>query len=71
MKLENLRKVLMEEAMNYKLIKIEEIKKINQYKWFRKFSNPCYGFNVKMDVTKLLRFTKENHQSFLLTHYIC
>ena len=43
--------------MNYKVIKVEEIKKINQYKWFRQFSNPCYGFNVKMDVTSLLSFT--------------
>lgn len=52
--------------MNYKVIKVEEIKKINQYKWFRQFSNPCYGFNVKMDVTSLLSFTKENHQSFFI-----
>lgn len=52
--------------MNYKVIKIEDIKKINQYKWFRQFSNPCYGFNVKMDVTRLVQYTKENHQSFLI-----
>ena len=52
--------------MNYKVIKVEEIKKINQYKWFRQFSNPCYGFNVKMDVTSLLSYTKENHQSFFI-----
>lgn len=52
--------------MNYKVIKIEEIKKINQYKWFRQFSNPCYGFNVKMDVTRLVQYTKENHQSFFI-----
>lgn len=52
--------------MNYKVIKVEEIKKINQYKWFRKFSNPCYGFNVKMDVTNLVTYTKEHHQSFFI-----
>lgn len=52
--------------MNYKVIKIENIKKINQYKWFRQFSNPCYGFNVKMDVTRLVQYTKENHQSFFI-----
>ena len=52
--------------MNYKVIKIEDIKKINQYKWFRQFSNPCYGFNVKMDVTRLVQYTKENHQSFFI-----
>lgn len=52
--------------MNYKVIKIESIKKINQYKWFRQFSNPCYGFNVKMDVTRLVQYTKENHQSFFI-----
>ncbi len=52
--------------MIYKVIKLEELKKIKQYKWFRQFSNPCYGFNVKMNVTRLVNYTKENHQSFFI-----
>ncbi len=52
--------------MNYKVIKVEEIKKINQYNWFRKFSNPCYGFNVKTDVTNVVKYTKDNRQSFFI-----
>ncbi len=52
--------------MHYKVIEIKDIKKINQYKWFRQFSNPCYGFNVKMDVTRLVHYSKENHQSFFI-----
>lgn len=52
--------------MHYKIIEIKDIQKINQYKWFRQFSNPCYGFNVKMDVTRLVYYTKEHHQSFFI-----
>lgn len=52
--------------MHYQVIDIKEIKKINQYRWFHQFSNPCYGFNVKMDVTRLVNYTKEHHQSFFI-----
>ena len=52
--------------MNYKVLKIENLKNIKQYKWFRTFPNPCYGFNVKMDVTNLVKHSKENKQSFFI-----
>lgn len=52
--------------MNYKVIKVEELKKINQYKWFRQFSNPCYGFNVAMDVTNVVKYSKETKTSFFI-----
>ena len=38
----------------YLVIKENELKKHKQYMWFSTFSNPCYGFDVKMDVTKLV-----------------
>ena len=50
----------------YKVIKLEELKKINQYKWFRTFSNPCYGVNVKMDVTNVIKYSKKTNTSFFI-----
>ena len=37
------------------------------YNWFKSFRNSTYGVNVKMDVTKLVKYTKENKQSLLGT----
>ena len=48
----------------YKVIKKEEFKKIKQYNWFRTFANPCYGFDVKMDVTKVVEYSKKTKTSF-------
>lgn len=52
--------------MNYKVIKQEELKKINQYNWFKQFSNPCYGFNVKMNVTNVVKYSKDTGTSFFI-----
>ena len=52
--------------MSYKVIKLEELPKIKQYKWFRQFSNPCYGFNVKMDVTNIVKYSKQTKTSFFI-----
>ncbi len=52
--------------MNYKVIEEKDIKKINQYNWFKQFPNPCYGFNVKMDVTNVVKYSKENNTSFFI-----
>lgn len=41
-------------------------KKLNQYNYFKTFADPTYGFNVKVDVTKLVKFCKENHLSFFI-----
>ena len=46
-----------------------DIKKWNRaktYEWFKTFSNSTYSMNVKMDVTKLLKHTKENKESFFI-----
>ncbi len=36
------------------------------YEWFKTFDNPCYGMNVKMDVTNLVKYTKEKDYSFFI-----
>ena len=50
----------------YKVIKLEELKKRKQYDWFKTFSNPCYGLNVKMDVSKVLEYSKKTNTSFFI-----
>ncbi len=50
----------------YKVIDINNFKKIKQYKWFKTFSNPCYGLNVKIDVTKLVEYSKQTKTSFFI-----
>jgi len=36
------------------------------YEWFNSFRNSTYSMNVLMDVTKLVKYTKENKQSFFI-----
>lgn len=50
----------------YKVIKKNELKKIKQYEWFKTFANPCYGFDVKMNVTNVLKYSKETNTSFFI-----
>ena len=50
----------------YKVIKLEELKKRKQYDWFKTFANPCYGFNVKMDVSEVVKYSKETKTSFFI-----
>ncbi len=50
----------------YKVIEKSELKKIKQYEWFKTFANPCYGFDVKMDVTNVLKYSKETNTSFFI-----
>ena len=50
----------------YKVIDLENFKKRKQYNWFRTFSNPCYGINVKMDITEVVKYTKETKTSFFI-----
>lgn len=40
--------------------------RVKTYEWFKSFSNSTYSMNVKMDVTKLLKFSKNNKQSFFI-----
>ncbi len=48
----------------YKTFKIEQLKNSAQYNWFKTFANPCYGFNVKMDVTQVVKTSKQRGTSF-------
>ena len=48
----------------YQTIRIEELDNPSQYKWFRTFANPCYGMNVKVDVTEAVKASKANGTSF-------
>lgn len=50
----------------YIVIEENKLKKHKQYKWFSTFSNPCYGFDVKMDVTNLVNYTKKTNTSFFI-----
>lgn len=40
--------------------------RLKTYEWFKSFSDSTYGMNVRMDVTKLVRYTKENKESFFI-----
>lgn len=54
----------------YKVLKVEELENPSQYKWFRTFANPCYGMNVKVNVSEVVKTSKANGTSFLPTRYI-
>ena len=49
-----------------KEIDIETWDRKKQYDWFKDFSNPCYCLDVRMDVTKLVEYTKTNNLSFFI-----
>lgn len=48
----------------YKVLKVEELENPSQYKWFRTFANPCYGMNVKVNVSEVVKASKANGTSF-------
>ncbi len=50
----------------YQIIKYQDLKKRKQYDWFKTFSNPCYGFDVKIDVTKVVEYSKKTNTSFFI-----
>ena len=50
----------------YKVIKSEQLKNQSQYRWFKTFANPCYGLNVKMDVSEVVKYSKESKTSFFI-----
>lgn len=49
-----------------KEINIENWDRKKQYDWFINFSNPCFALDVRMDVTKLVEYKKENNLSFFI-----
>ena len=50
----------------YRVIKSTELKNKSQYRWFKTFDNPCYGFNVKVDVSEVIKYSKETKTSFFI-----
>lgn len=52
--------------IKYKIIDIESWNRSNPYKWFSTFSDPTYGFNVKIDVTNVVLYSKETKTSFFI-----
>lgn len=49
-----------------KKIDIETWNRKSAFLYFKTFSNPCYGFDVEMDITKLYKLTKERKDSFFI-----
>lgn len=50
----------------YKVIDIEKWSRKKQYLWFSTFSNPDYGFNIDVDVTNIVNYSKETKTSFFI-----
>ncbi len=49
-----------------KKIDVEKMGRRKTYEWFKTFKNPTYGVNVNLDVTKLVKYTKETNSSFFI-----
>jgi chloramphenicol O-acetyltransferase type A len=49
-----------------KEIDVKKWHRYKQYKWFSTFSDATYGMNVELDVTDLVKYTKENNKSFFV-----
>ncbi|MBO4812999.1 hypothetical protein J5491_02510 [Candidatus Saccharibacteria bacterium] len=47
-------------------IDINQWERQKTYLWFKEFSNSTYGMNVRIDVTKLLKHTREKKESFFI-----
>ena len=47
-------------------INIENSNRRKTFEWFKGFSNSTYSMNVRMDVTKLVKYVKENNHSFFI-----
>ena len=45
---------------------MENSNRYNTYEWFKTFSNSTYGVNVKLDVTKIVKLSKERQESFFI-----
>ena len=50
----------------YKIIDINKWSRKKQYLWFSIFSNPDYGFNIDVDVTNIVNYSKETKTSFFI-----
>ena len=50
----------------YKIIDTEKWNRKTQYEWFNSFSNPCYGIDIELDVTRIVQYSKASHTSFFI-----
>ena len=53
-------------ANSYKVINTDEWVRKTTFTWFKKFSNPTYCFNVKIDVEDIVNYSKETGASFFI-----
>ena len=52
----------------YKVIDVNTWERKKQFTWFNSFTNPCYGFNVEIDVTEVLNYSHETKTSFFINY---
>lgn len=45
-------------------IDMKTYKKRNQYLWFKNYASSAYGFDVEMDVSQIVKISKEKKESF-------
>ncbi len=50
----------------YKIIDTKAWNRSTQYHWFNSFSNPCYGIDIKLDVTEIVLYSKHTQTSFFI-----
>lgn len=49
-----------------KYIDVENWNRFKTYSWFKTFSNSTYGFNTSIDVTELVKYSRETKTSFFV-----
>lgn len=50
----------------YQIIDLSTWTRRINYQYFSTFANPTYGFNVRIDITEVLNYSKETHTSFFI-----
>ena len=51
---------------HYKVIDVNKRNRKTQFLYFNKFSNSTYSFNVRLDVTNIVKYSKETKTSFFI-----
>ena len=49
-----------------KKIDVENWNRKKIYDWFKEFSNSCWGMTKELDITSLVKYTKESRTSFFI-----
>ena len=47
-------------------IDVDNWNRKNTYNWFKTFSNPCWGLSKEMDVTSIVKYSKDSKTSFFI-----